>query len=232
MASQVRGTSAKQVAYLYGISATGEGTLAGVAGVDGRAAVQAIACSGLVCWISEVDKKEFADDLAGNMENLEWLAEVSVRHQQVVAAIAGKRDILPARFGTVFHSAASLGADVAKHTAELKQDLKRISGCEEWGVKIFSQQVKPPESTGAKSGREYLQAKAAALHQEASPGLDAAVQQLVGALEEVAVAMLAGGGPVSRGQRGLQWQGSVLVKRAQRKKLEGLIGRFSQEWKG
>jgi len=37
---------------------------------------------------------------------------------------------------------------------------------------------------------------------------------------------------VSRGQRGLEWQGSLLVKRPQRGKLQQLIARFSQEWEG
>lgn len=232
MATGLKSSNARQVLYLYGITRSGRGTIPKLAGVDGSAAVQAAPCGGLVCWTSRVDKKEFAENLAGNMENLEWLAEVSLRHQQVVAAIARSRDILPARFGTVFRTPASLAADVEKHKAVLSSDLEKISGCEEWGVKVFSLQSQAPAAIAAKSGRDYLRAKAAVLHAEAPPGNDEDVQRLARALEGVAVASAPGGGAVSRGQRGLAWQGSLLVKRPQRGKLQQLIARFSQEWEG
>jgi hypothetical protein len=48
----------------------------------------------------------------------------------------------------------------------------------------------------------------------------------------MAVASAPGGGAVSRGQRGLEWQGSLLVKRIQSRKLQQLVARFSQEWEG
>jgi len=232
MATGLKSSYASQVLYLYGITRSGKGSIPKLAGVDGGASVEAVPCAGLVCWTSRVDKKEFAENLAGNMENLEWLAEVSVRHQQVVAAIARARDILPARFGTVFRTPASLAADVDKHKALLIRDLKRISGCEEWGLKIFSLQSRAPAVIAAKSGRDYLRAKAAALHAELRPGDDEEVQRLERALEQMAVASAPGGGAVSRGQRGLEWQGSLLVKRIQSRKLQQLVARFSQEWEG
>jgi hypothetical protein len=185
-----------------------------------------------VCWISGVDGKEFADNLAANMENLEWLAEVSVRHQQVVAAIAAAGDILPARFGTVFRSLASLTDHIVRQKEVLEHDLKRISGCEEWGVKVFGAPSRPQAAVEAKSGRDYLRAKAAALHSETPKGVDRELQRLLSGLQEVAVESAPGSGAVSRGQRGLQWQGSLLVKRSRRAKLQQLTARFSKEWEG
>jgi hypothetical protein len=58
------------------------------------------------------------------------------------------------------------------------------------------------------------------------------VQRLLQALEGIAVQSAIGTGAVSRGQRGLHWQGSLLVKRSQRAKLQQLMARFSQEWEG
>lgn len=232
MATGVKSKNAAQVLYLYGITEGGKAGAPQLAGVDGQAAVEAVPCAGLTCWISRVDKGEFADSLATNMENLEWLAEVSVRHQQVVAAIAAICDILPARFGTVFRSPSSLAADVEKQKKVLEQDLKRIRGCEEWGLKVFSERSQPAASGKAKSGREYLRAKAAALHTEPRKGADAELQRLLSAVEELAVESAPGSGAVSRGQRGLQWQGSLLVKRSQRSKLQQLAARFSREWEG
>jgi hypothetical protein len=223
--------SANQILYLYGITRAGEGNISGVAGVDGTTAVEAVPCAGLVCWASRVDKKEFADDLAKNMENLEWLAEVSVRHQHVVAAIAKTQDILPARFGTVFRSQASLAADVEQQKPLLERDLKRITGCEEWGVKVFSAQAKPSPAITAESGRDYLRAKAAVLKAEPRQ-TDEELRRLGSALDELAVETATGGGPVSRGQRGLEWQTSLLVKRSQRGKLQQLVARFAEDWEG
>jgi hypothetical protein len=232
MATGLKTRSASQVLYLYGISREGQAAPAGLAGVDGSAAVEVLPCAGLVCWISRVDKAEFAENLAGKMENLEWLAAVSVRHQHVVAAIARSRDILPARFGTVFRGAASLAADVEQRKSALVRDLKRVAGCEEWGVKVFKLEPQPPMAVGVESGRDYLRAKAAALRPRPSRAADEEVERLVRALQALAVETASGGGAVSRGQRGLQWQGSLLVKRSHAAKLQQLLRRFSREWEG
>lgn len=232
MATGLKSRDSNRVLYLYGITLEGEGATPGITGVDAVAAVEAVSCAGLVCWISRVHKTEFAENLARNMENLEWLADVSVRHQQVVAALANSHDILPARFGTVFRTSASLSADVEKNKALLVRDLKRISGCEEWGVKVFGLSAQPQATARAKSGRDYLQAKAAALRSEEPRTADGEVQRLLKALEGIAVQSAIGTGAVSRGQRGLHWQGSLLVKRSQRAKLQQLMARFSQEWEG
>lgn len=232
MATSLKSKRPDKVLYLYGITRDGKGEVPAVPGVDGSAAVEALPCGGLLCWTSRVDKKEFADDLAGNMENLEWLAEVSVRHQHVVAAIAAKRDILPARFGTVFRTQDSMTQDVERRKLLLEGDLKRISGCEEWGLKVFIAQPEAPAAVKAKSGRDYLRAKAAVLHAERHPDADGELQRLAAALNEIAAESAPGGGAVSRGQRGLEWQGSLLVKRSQRGKLQQLVARFSQDWEG
>lgn len=230
MATSLKPRTAKQVLYLYGITRKGHGVVGGVVGVDGSATVEAVPCAGLVSWVSRVNQRDFALNLAKNMENLEWLAGMSVRHQQVVAEIARSHDILPARFGTVFRTPTSLAADVEKHKAVLTRDLKRINGCEEWGIKVLGLGVQPPAATEMKSGRDYLEARAAALRTEAPRDGGPEVQRLLRALEAVASETVPGSGAVSRGQRGLQWQGSLLVKRAQRKKLQQVMARFSREW--
>lgn len=230
MATSLKSHATKQVLYLYGITRKGHGVVGGVVGVDGSATVEAVPCTGLVCWVSRVSQRDFAENLTRNMEKLEWLAGISVLHQQVVAEIARLHDILPARFGTVFRTSSSLAADVERHKAVLTRDLKRISGCEEWGIKVFGLGVQPPAATEMKSGRDYLEARAAALRTEAPRDGGPEVRRLLRALEAVAIETAPGNGAVSRGQRGLQWQGSLLVKRAQRKKLQQVMARFSREW--
>ena len=215
--------------YLYGISKD-VGEIPAVAGVDGEAQVRAIASAGMISWVSPASKSEFADNLVKNMENLDWLAAVSVRHQRVVSAISEKRALLPARFGTVFLSESSLKQHIAERKTSLQSDLKRIQQADEWGVKVFGE---PPRKLVAtqtpRSGREYLSAKAAVLQSRSSNVADGEIASFVEALKQLAQD-LSPGGAISSGQRGLLWHGSILLHRTDRKKLERLLARFSREW--
>ena len=97
------------------------------------------------------------------MENLDWLAETSVAHQRVISAISRLTDILPTRFGTVFRTEQSLCKHVAKRVHGLKKDFERIQGADEWGVKVFTIQPAAVPMPTARTGKDYLKAKAALL---------------------------------------------------------------------
>ncbi|MBV9480732.1 MAG: GvpL/GvpF family gas vesicle protein [Acidobacteria bacterium] len=221
------------VLYLYGV--TEEGALLGkMGGVDGSSAIETVPCASLIAWVSRVSRKEFADNLSANMENLDWLAEASVQHQRVVSAIAQRTDMLPARFATVFLTAASLAADVRSKKRILEKDLRRIHGCDEFGVKIFraAPKLDLPLVTAA-SGRDYLQAKAAWLERR---GIKRKVsgsgfQKFSSELQAVAVAA-AQAGKISGGQKGLEWQISLLVRRTERKNFDRLLRKYSKQWAG
>src|SRR5689334_17181256 len=109
MATRVKPHRRESVLYLYGVTKGGPLTVPKVSGVDGESPIEAIKCAGLICWISRVSPAEFAENLSRNIENLDWLAAASVRHQRAVSAIARSSEILPARFGTVFLNEGSLG---------------------------------------------------------------------------------------------------------------------------
>lgn len=229
MATRVRPSRSSTVVYLYGVTAKSVTGLT-VVGVDGKAAVEPMICAGLICWISQVSQIEFADNLAKNMENLDWLSEAGVRHQRIVSAIAKVADILPARFGTVFLDGSSLQEDVRKRKKFLAADLRKIHGCDEWGVKVFgaSQPTRTPEKK-PDTGRGYLETKAALLRR---PSIGIAAEELDSfskALRRIS-AETADGGRISGGQRGLRWQSSILLKRGDRKKLEALLEKYSQKW--
>jgi Gas vesicle synthesis protein GvpL/GvpF len=187
--------------------------------------VESLPCSGFVCWISRVDPKEYGEELQAHMENLDWLAGASVRHQKVVGAIHEQSTILPARFATLFLSGETLGADVKRRSAELKKDLKRLSGSDEYGVKIFG----IPQSTTAvdtsSSGRDYLQRKSAILRERTPVSITPQMEKFVAKLRDLA-SQVAEGGSVTSGQRHLLWQGSFLLPRARRKQLEAALAAF------
>jgi len=224
-------SKADTVIYLYGITQQ-ELPAIKATGVDGSAAIEDLQASGLICWISRVSRIEFADNLPQHMENLDWLAAAGVRHQRVVSAIAEQTEILPARFGTVFLTESSLKADVQKRKRTLESDFERIKDADEWGVKVFTLPAKvelPPGELS--SGKDYLKAKAAILQRrpskpkQADPELGAFARQL----KQLAVDSEEGG-KISSGQRGLEWQSSLLLKRADRKRFEELLRKFSKQW--
>lgn len=221
--------AADRVLYLYGITREVPSGLEVPVGVDGSSSVEALPCADLNCWISRVDAIEYAARLSENMENLDWLAAASVRHQRVVAAIAAAADILPGRFGTVFVSEDSLQADVRERKASLLGALKRIAGTEEWGVKVFA--VKPARAAAvvAASGTDYLRRKAVQMESRAQHDAAPDLKLLQRELGRIAVDSTAGGS-VSGGQRQLEWHGSYLVRRDRRQKFQQALKRFATRW--
>ncbi len=228
MATRLNRKQQPPALYLYGITKQAA-TIGPIEGVGGKPA-EMVPCGGLVCWVGRVEREEFADNLSANMENLDWLTDASVRHQKVVAAIAEVTEILPTRFGTVFSSEASLESHIREKKKILEADLRKIKGCDEWGVKVFSVPRRPSVvATPAKTGKDYLQAKAAMRTQRPAAADDGQLANFSNQLKRIAVD-IAEVGKVSQGQRGLQWQTSVLLKRQELKKFRALLKKTSESW--
>jgi len=215
--------------YLYGITASHPKNFSAPAGVDALRPVEALGCDDFVVWVSQGSADEFGENLAANMENLEWLAAAGVAHQRVISAIARETEILPARFATIFRTEASLRKHVRDRTSELKRDFRRVKNADEWGVKVFAVDpvVRLPQVS---SGTDYLKAKAKLLpkrrdRSQASGEVAEFEQALRGVAAETAAA-----GKISSGQKGLMFQTSVLVQRDQRRKFEALLKKFSGKW--
>jgi hypothetical protein len=230
MARGVRPKQDDKVLYLYGITKS-SGSVRAVNGVDDVATIETITCSGLVCWTSRVSRTDFADNLSKKMENLDWLAAMSVRHQRAVAAIAEAQEILPARFGTIFLNESSLCRDISGRKAALANDFKRIEGSEEWGIKVFALPAHGPRLTGkVRTGKDYLQAKSRLMRKPPTKQKDEEIVRFAAELESISEASAAGG-TISGGRRDLLYQVSVLLKKSNRKQLEALLQSFSQQWK-
>ncbi len=196
MANSNRKIAAIGALYLYGISeapvAAGSKKPAkvGSVGIDGLHPVQPLPCGDFLCWVCLVDQASFADAVERNMENLEWLALHGVRHQQVVGEVAEQMTIVPARFGTVFSGEPALLKDVLGRKAALKKVFARVAGGDEWGVKVFAErQVTAVALPKARSGKEYLQQKAARLKKRPERN-DQELQELAAALGKIATIML------------------------------------------
>ncbi len=224
---------AESALYLYGVSRTeGKPHKVKSVGVDGLHPVEAVPCGDFLCWVSAVDQVAFSRELEANMENLEWLAVHGVRHQQVVADIAGQQTIVPARFATLFSSPAALVKDVEARKSALKKLFARIADSDEWGVKVLQEeQPATPTAAGSPaSGRDYLQQKAARIRKKPERN-DAEIQRLATELDKVA-SESAPTGKVSGAQPGLLWQATFLVARSRRKQWEAVLEQFVQQWQG
>lgn len=201
------------------------------AGIDGAHPVQPLVCGEFICWVSEVDQTNFAGAMERNMENLEWLALHGVRHQQVVGEIAAQASMVPARFGTIFSGEQSLIKDVQGRRAALNKVFDRVTGADEWGVKVFGEYSAPaPPVTEARSGREYLQQKAARIKKRPERN-DQELGELATALEKIATDS-APSGKVSGAQPNLLWQATFLVPRAKRKHWDQTLQNFVERWEG
>jgi hypothetical protein len=222
-----------RVLYLYAISQLPANAAPALSaeGIDGSAGLEALRCDPYLCWISRVDKAEFADALPDRMQDLEWLATAGLRHQRAVAEISGQLTALPARFGTVFLGEDSLNRHVRERKAALEEAFARVSDADEWGIKIFAERktsaraiVKPA------SGSDYLKRKAELLQPRSSGKLDEELAEFVSTLTKLAVAA-SPGGKASAGQPGLVWHGSFLVRRNNRAKLESALKKYAELWK-
>jgi hypothetical protein len=220
----------RRVIYLYGITESTPRKHPELMGVDRLAKVEVIACARICCWVSRVHAMEFEKNLARNMENLDWLAETSVAHQRVIAAIACQTEILPARLGTIFRTEDSLCRHIAKRARSLKKDFERVRGADEWGVKVFEIPLPISRPPKVRSGKDYLKAKAALLPiRRDSSKVNSEIAKLEKALQNVA-SESAPAGNVSRGQHGLQFQTTLLVKRSNQTKFESVLEKFARDW--
>ncbi|MGZ4838309.1 MAG: GvpL/GvpF family gas vesicle protein [Terriglobales bacterium] len=217
------------VLYLYGITRQAERLAASLRGVDGVSTVAPLEASGFTCWISRVDAVEFSDQLARNMENLEWLADASVRHQRVVGAIHERQPILPTRFGTIFLNEESLSEDIAGRKAALLAGFQRIADADEWGIRVFAQPRPAPAASPARTGKEYLQRKATQLQAKPPRALEPEIQKFAAEIVKLA-ADSAEGGKVGSGQPNLRWQTSILLPRSRRSKFDSLLNRFAHNF--
>lgn len=219
--------------YVYGVTEIPSKAFSVTAeAVDGIGVVEPIADGEYLCWASRVSRQEFADNLQKNMEDLEWLAACSIRHQKVLSEIGEVTQVLPARFGTVFLSPDSLLADFREKLPKLGEVFERISNADEWGVKIFgTAPSRPAAAVTATSGVDYLRQKSAALQNASAGRHDEEADQFGEELSTFSEASVPGG-KASSGQPGLIWSGSFLVKRSQKKRFDQVLKRYAERWAG
>ncbi|MGP3934740.1 GvpL/GvpF family gas vesicle protein [Nonomuraea sp. KM88] len=185
--------------YLYVVTRdSGAPSPEGLAGVAGTP-VRAINRSGLVAYVSTVPLADFGEEpLQRSMEDLDWLDATARAHHHVVEAVAVTVPAVPVRLVTVYSGDEQVAGLLEDRHDDFCHALDRITGRQEWGVKVYadpSEQAEPAaaqEGGGAASGpgAAYLRKRQAGLRnrQEAWRRASARAERVHDRLASVAVA--------------------------------------------
>lgn len=103
--------------------------------VDGGHRFDAIGTDRIAALVSPVDREEFSQERI-DLGDLEWLGNVAVRHQEVVARLASQTNVIPLRAFTLFGSERALLDFLDKEEMSLLSTLARIEGKEEWTLRL------------------------------------------------------------------------------------------------
>jgi hypothetical protein len=96
---------------------------------------------------------------------MDWVAAIAVAHEGVVEHFARlpRATVVPMKLFTMFSSSDRAIEDVRGRRADIQAIVKRIAGCEEWGVRMTRtaarSRTKRPVETKQASGIAFLAAK-------------------------------------------------------------------------
>jgi hypothetical protein len=131
--------------YLYCLREPGS-KIVGAVGIDGRTRVFVIPYKGIEAVVSEIDVEKFGSKEVASRakEDVKWIIKHAARHEKVIEKAAERytHPVIPAKFGTIYRSKRTLEASLAKRSAEITALLKKLTGTEEWGVKVYVQKKK------------------------------------------------------------------------------------------
>jgi len=125
------------VVYLYGFVPQGT-TLptAGLLGIDDTE-VELLAGDGFAAAIGRLSDARYGEaPLEQSVQDMAWMAEQGLRHEQVVAWFVDHAAILPSRLLTLFSSTAALELRMADDGPRIRATLDRFEGLREWDLKV------------------------------------------------------------------------------------------------
>jgi gas vesicle protein GvpL/GvpF len=103
--------------------------------------------------------------LESSLRNVQWVTDVALAHERVVEYFARRAGatVIPMKLFTMFSSEKLAIDQMRARIRELERVVKRIAGCEEWGVRITPRPVtasaSPRRAPRGASGTAFLAAK-------------------------------------------------------------------------
>jgi len=191
--------------YLYCVvkAAAKPGVSRGSAGLPGAARPSVVSLdpslpaqrAALWLVVAEVPLDRYGPDaLESSLRDLQWVGDAAVAHEAVVEHFAGARGatVVPMKLFTMFSSTERAIREMRLRRRDLEPVMKRIAGCEEWGVRMMRQApavVRPRREAGsAASGAAFLSAKKRARDEirEAAASAAGAAEATFAALADIA----------------------------------------------
>jgi hypothetical protein len=148
-------------------------------GIENSAEVLALPIGQVAAVFSAVSLAGFVGPSgAAHLRDASWIIPRARQHERVVEEVMQLSPVLPARFGTVLPSPATLAQLASRNAARIEEFLARMANREEWSVKAFldvptteawlaslpfvADESPPPRPASA--GLRYIQNKRACLH--------------------------------------------------------------------
>lgn len=104
--------------------------------------------------------------LEPRLRDLGWVSDIALAHEAVVEYFARAKGsvVVPMKLFTMFSSMDKAAADVAAGRTAIERAMRRIAGCEEWGVRIARRPGAAVSAGAARpaTGAAFLAAKKAA----------------------------------------------------------------------
>jgi Gas vesicle synthesis protein GvpL/GvpF len=104
------------------------------------------------------------EPLERRLHDLDWVASVALAHEAVVERMGriSAATIIPMKLFTMFSEPERAVAEMRSRRGQLSNLVKRIRGCQEWGVRVTpsaSRPQRPARKTAVRSGADFLAAK-------------------------------------------------------------------------
>src|SRR5262249_45293538 len=98
--------------------------------------------------------------------DLDWVSQCAMGHEAVVESVLGAGTVVPMKLFTLFKSDARALARLGKTRARIDRALRRLRGCDEWGVRLRMDEKQlvqvaagPRASQTPQSGTAFLERK-------------------------------------------------------------------------
>lgn len=151
----------KTSVYLYAIRRDTPWDYRDICGIEdapihhiGTSAVQAV-----------ISHHYWGEHFDSRINDMKWLTENALRHDQVIAKAFLYGTVLPIRFGTLFESVEEIENLLHVRSADLINELTHLEGRGEWSVNLArSVEVTDQPMASVRSGRDYLTQRRSALN--------------------------------------------------------------------
>lgn len=103
-----------------------------------RVGVYSIYHKGFYAVASKVSKNEFSEEnLKKNLSDMKWTESKVRDHIKVINQIMETSTVIPFKFGTIFKTEDSLKKMLEDYSQQIKDNIVKLDGNQEWSVKIY-----------------------------------------------------------------------------------------------